>query len=86
MPKKSPGTRYTKEFKAEAVQLARTHPQKSRRQLALMSLGSQTRLSGSGSSKPRSTVASVMVSPLRSVKNSVDFVKRTGFFGKRGRS
>jgi len=34
MPKKSPGTRYTKEFKAEALQLARTHPEKSRRQLA----------------------------------------------------
>ncbi len=34
MPKKSTGSRYTQEFKAEAVQLARSSPQKSLRQLA----------------------------------------------------
>ena len=34
MPKKSTGSRYTEEFKAEAVQLAHSSPDKSVRQLA----------------------------------------------------
>jgi len=34
MPKKSTGSRYAEEFKAEAVQLARSSPEKSVRQLA----------------------------------------------------
>lgn len=34
MPKKSTGSRYTQEFKAEAVQLARSSPGRSLRQLA----------------------------------------------------
>jgi transposase len=34
MPKKKPGSRYTEEFKAESVQLARSTPEKSIRQLA----------------------------------------------------
>ena len=34
MPKKSSGSRYTEEFKAEAVQLARSSPERSIRQLA----------------------------------------------------
>src|SRR5215204_4847023 len=34
MPKKSTGTRYTEEFKAEAVQLARSSPERSIRQIA----------------------------------------------------
>ena len=34
MPKKSIGSRYTEEFKAEAVQLARSSPERSIRQLA----------------------------------------------------
>ena len=34
MPKKSTGSRYTEEFKAEAVQLARSSSEKSIRQLA----------------------------------------------------
>ncbi len=34
MPKRSTGSRYTEEFKAEAVQLARSSPEKSVRQLS----------------------------------------------------
>ena len=34
MPKKSTGSRYTEEFKVEAVQLARSSPERSIRQLA----------------------------------------------------
>ena len=34
MPKKNTGSRYTQEFKAEAVQLVRSYPEKSIRQLS----------------------------------------------------
>jgi transposase-like protein len=54
MPK-STGSRYTKEFKAEAVQLARFSPERSIRQLAYTSLASPSRLyaTGSGTDRPR---------------------------------
>ena len=48
MPKKSTGSRYPEEFKAEAVQLARSSPEKSVRQLS-DELGSRTRPYATGS-------------------------------------
>ena len=59
MPKKT-GLRYPEEFKAEAVQLVRSFPEKSIRQLAY-ELGTPTRPYVTGSSKHRSTVASARV-------------------------
>jgi len=60
MPKKSTGSRYTEEFKAEAVQLARSSPERSIRQLAYELGIAQTRHCATGSSKPRSIMASEM--------------------------
>ncbi len=43
MPKKSTGSRYTEEFRAEAIQLARSSPERSIRQLAYeLGLADQT--------------------------------------------
>jgi transposase len=43
MPKKSTGSRYTEQFKAEAIQLARSSPERSIRQLAYeLGLADQT--------------------------------------------
>ena len=68
MPK-STGSRYTKEFKAEAVQLARFSPERSIRQLAYTSLASPTRLYATGSGRHRSTAASARAFPPKSVRS-----------------
>jgi transposase-like protein len=66
---KSTGSRYTEEFKAEAVQLARSSPERSIRQLAYeLGISDQT-LYATGSSKHRSTVASERVFPPKSVRS-----------------
>jgi transposase-like protein len=57
MPKKT-GSRYTEEFKAEAVQLACSFPEKSIRQLAYELWASRTKPYAPGSSKQRSIAAS----------------------------
>jgi hypothetical protein len=69
MPK-STGVRYTEEFKAEAVELVRSSPEKSIRQLAYDALGiADPRHCVTGSSKQRSTAASERVSPPKSVRS-----------------
>ncbi len=52
MPKKT-GVRYPEEFKAEAVQLVRSFPDKSIRQLAYTSSASPTRPYATGSNRRR---------------------------------
>ena len=74
MPK-STGYRYTQEFKAEAVQLARSSPERSIRQLAYeLSISDQTLRNWS---KHRSTAASARAFPPKSVRNSGDSGGRT---------
>lgn len=58
MPKKSTGSRYTREFKAEAVQLVRSYPEKSIRQLSTELGVSDQTLSNWVSSRQRSIAAS----------------------------
>ena len=68
MPK-STGSRYPEEFKTEAVQLARSSPERSIRQLAYeLGIADQT-LRKTGSSRHRSTAASEKVSPPKSVRS-----------------
>ena len=57
MPKKT-GLRYPQEFKAEAVQLARSFPEKSVRQLAYELGISLTRPYATGSDRQRSIMVS----------------------------
>ena len=85
MPKKT-GARYTEEFKAEAVRLARSFPEKSIRQLAYELYASRTRPYATGSSKQRSTAVSEKDSPPKSVRSSGDSGERTRSSAKREKS
>jgi transposase-like protein len=85
MPKKT-GLRYPQEFKAEAVQLARSFPEKSIRQLAYeLGIADQT-LRKTGSSKQRSTVVSEKGSPPKSARSSGDSGGRTRSSARREKS
>jgi hypothetical protein len=83
MPKNT-GSYYTEEFKAGAVRLGRSSPEKPIRQLAY-ELGIATRgLYVTGSGKQRLTVASERGSPSKSVKRLGDSGGKTGPSVRRG--
>jgi transposase-like protein len=85
MPKKT-GSRYTEEFKTEAVQLARSSPEKSIRQLSYeLGIADQT-LRNWIKQAERSTAASERVSPPKSVRSSEDSGERTGSSVRREKS
>jgi transposase-like protein len=86
MPKKT-GSRYPEEFKAEAVQLARSSPERSIRQLAYeLGISDQTLRTCWIQQAQRSTAASERVSPPKSVRDSEDSGERTGSSVRREKS
>jgi transposase-like protein len=76
MPKKSTGSRYTEEFKAEAVQLARSYREKSIPQLSReLGISDQT-LRNWVKQAHRSTAENVRASQPKNARNYVGSVKR----------
>ena len=84
MPK-STGSRYTEEFKAEAVQLARSSPEKSIRQLAY-ELGIADQTLRSWLRQAEIDRGHERVSPPKSVRSSEDSGERTGSSARREKS
>jgi transposase-like protein len=77
MPR-STGSRYTQEFKAEAVQLARSYPERSIRQLAYeLGISDQTLRNWIAQAQIE-FVASARAFPPKSERNCAGCAKRTG--------